>query len=64
MEWGRFLVFTITDAHGKEVFQSRVISYGGSPDIYHVLANMVDALFEDFPGPNGKSDHIEGRLIK
>ena len=62
--WGRFLVLTIADAKGKPVFQSRVISTGPTPDIYVVLANMVDALFEDFPGPNGKSDHIEGRLIK
>ncbi len=50
----RFLTLTITDRRtGKTVFESRAISSGESGEINEVLPAMIDALFQDFPGPSG-----------
>jgi hypothetical protein len=54
----RYMVMTIRDRAGTNVFEGKVNSSGSSAEIAAVLPEMIDSLFTGFPGVSGKTKKI------
>ena len=50
------------DGKGARLFEGSVVSEGESASLAPVMPAMVQALFSDFPGPNGVSRRVHVRL--
>ena len=64
MNYTRYLTMDIVDvprsSHGKlvKVFEGKVISSGSNSSFPSVSACLIQALFENFPGENGKTTSV------
>jgi hypothetical protein len=58
----RTLKVEITSAKGEKLFEATAISEGGIHGLSRVMPAMVSAVFEDFPGANGKTRIVDGPL--
>lgn len=38
----------------KKIFEGYVVSEGNNPSVHDVIKSLIDAMFQSFPGPNGK----------
>ncbi len=54
----RYMIMTIRDRTGANVFEGKVNSSGSSAEIAEVLPEMIDSLFTGFPGVSGKTKKI------
>jgi hypothetical protein len=43
----------------SQVYSARLISEGGCPSIAGVIDEMLNALFDDFPGESGKPRSVD-----
>ncbi len=69
-QYSRTLLITILDDKASQkgnpvkVFEGRVTSRGSNSDVATVMPNMIEALFNKFPGTSGKSEMIEMSLME
>ncbi len=54
----RYMLMTIRDRSGTNVFEGKVNSSGSSSEIAAVLPEMIDSLFTGFPGQSGKTKRV------
>lgn len=56
----RFFYLTITDKErGRLIYDGRALSVGESSQLLAVIDEMLEALFQDFPGQSGKTKSVE-----
>ena len=48
---------SLTEGNIKKLYEGKVVSSGFSNQLVKVLPEMVKALFEDFPGQSGSTEH-------
>jgi hypothetical protein len=53
--YGRYFFVSARQRPGIDVLESKTKSYGPSGQLNVVLPLLIDAYFEDFPGPSGKT---------
>ncbi|WP_373086184.1 DUF4136 domain-containing protein [Sneathiella sp.] len=64
-EYSRFLAIDIVDAdtvrssNSARIYEGRVKSVGRCPTLAGVFDEVLDAMFEDFPGANGKTVFVK-----
>ena len=56
----RFFTLSITDEEtNRLIYDGRVVSEGSSSELLSVIDEMIESLFKDFPGTNGKTNTVK-----
>lgn len=57
--YGRHLEMDIERPDGQRLFEGRVISQGRDNRLPEVMPYMIEAMFQDFPGASGTTQHVK-----